>query len=128
MASAGTSLGSVLGRVWRSAQTRDRELLREFLDQDRLFAAYAICDLDDREFGRTRWGVAFDDGRPVAVVMEYRGLSPQPLFVMGDPAGRRGVPARCHPATHRVPRRHGRSCRAAARRLPGRATARRWCG
>lgn len=67
--------------------TRDRELLHAFLNRDRLFAAYAIADTDDLEFGRTRWGVAFDDGEPVAVVMEYRGISPQPLFVMGDPDG-----------------------------------------
>ena len=78
---------SVLGSGLEIRQTRDRELLREFLDSDRLFAAYAICDLDDREFGRTRWGVALDHGRPVAVVLEYTGLSPQPLFVMGDRAG-----------------------------------------
>jgi ribosomal protein S18 acetylase RimI-like enzyme len=35
----------------------DRALLRGFLERDRLYAAYALCDLDDREFGRTRWGV-----------------------------------------------------------------------
>jgi ribosomal protein S18 acetylase RimI-like enzyme len=67
--------------------TRDRQLLHRFLGQDRVFAAYAIADTDDAEFGRTRFGVAFDDGDPVAVVMEYRGVSPQPVFVMGDPAG-----------------------------------------
>jgi ribosomal protein S18 acetylase RimI-like enzyme len=64
--------------------TRDRELLREFLDQDRLFAAYALCDLDEREFARTHWGIALDHGRPVAVALEYTGQSPQPLFVMGE--------------------------------------------
>jgi ribosomal protein S18 acetylase RimI-like enzyme len=67
--------------------TRDRVLLRELLRSDRLFAAYALADTDDREFGRTRWGVAFSASRPVAVVMEYRGVSPQPLFMMGEPAG-----------------------------------------
>ncbi|MBX3029506.1 MAG: GNAT family N-acetyltransferase [Chloroflexi bacterium] len=67
--------------------TRDRELLREFLETDRLMAAYALCDLDDREFGRTRWGVALDRGEPVAVALEYLGMSPQPLFVMGEPGG-----------------------------------------
>jgi ribosomal protein S18 acetylase RimI-like enzyme len=67
--------------------TRDRELLREFLEQDRLFAAYAICDLDEREFPRTRWGVALEGGRAVAVVLEYGGSSPQPLFVMGREEG-----------------------------------------
>jgi GNAT superfamily N-acetyltransferase len=67
--------------------TRDRVLLRSFLERDRLYAAYAICDLDDREFAKTRWGVAWDRDRPLAVAMEYSGLSPQPLFVMGDPEG-----------------------------------------
>lgn len=67
--------------------TRDRQMLREFLGQDRLFAAYAIADTDDSEFARTRWGIAFDDRAPVAVVLEYRGISPQPLFAMGEPAG-----------------------------------------
>ncbi|MEA2623453.1 MAG: hypothetical protein QOH61_2363 [Chloroflexota bacterium] len=67
--------------------TRDRVLLREFLEQDRLFAAYAICDLDEREFARTRWGVALDRGRPVALALEYSGAAPQPLFVMGETEG-----------------------------------------
>lgn len=67
--------------------TRDRDLILEVLGRDRLFAAYAIADLDPVEFPRTRWGVAFDAARPVAVVMEYHGLSPQPLFAMGDPDG-----------------------------------------
>lgn len=67
--------------------TRDREALRGFLEQDRLFAAYAICDLEEREFPRTRWGIAMDRGQVVAVVLEYSGLSPQPHFVMGDDEG-----------------------------------------
>ena len=65
----------------------DRALLRGFLQRDRLYAAYALCDLDDREFGRTRWGVAFAGSDPVAVVLEYAGLAPQPVFVMGENAG-----------------------------------------
>jgi ribosomal protein S18 acetylase RimI-like enzyme len=71
--------------------TRDRDLLLSFMEQDRLFAAYAIADMDDVEFPRTRWGVAIEEGRPVAVVMEYRGISPQHLFLMGDPEGIRGI-------------------------------------
>jgi len=65
----------------------DRALLRGFLERDRLYAAYAICDLDDREFGRTRWGVAWSGGAIIAVVMEYSGASPQPLFTMGREDG-----------------------------------------
>lgn len=67
--------------------TRDGEVLREFLEQDRLFAAYAICDLDEREFARTRWGIAMHGGSLIALVMEYSGESPQPVFAMGENDG-----------------------------------------
>jgi len=65
----------------------DRGQLRAFLEMDRILAAYAICDLEDKEFGKTRWGGAFDGDRLVAVALEYSGLTPQPLFVMGRPEG-----------------------------------------
>ena len=74
-------------RPLEAVSTRDRDLLRGFLEQDRLYAAYALCDLDDAEFAKTRWGVALHDGRVVAIALQYTGLSPQPLFVMGDPDG-----------------------------------------
>ncbi len=63
--------------------TTDRQALRDFLEQDRLFAAYALADLDDREFSRTRWGAALEGGQIIAVALEYAGTTPQPLFVMG---------------------------------------------
>ncbi len=68
-------------------QTTDRGLLRAFLGQDRLYAAYAICDLEEREFGRTRWGAAYDGDDLIAVGMEYTGPTPQPLFVLGRADG-----------------------------------------
>ena len=79
---AGRERGSISVR-----ETTDRTLLRAFLETDRLFSAYALCDLDDHEFLRTRWGVAHSGGRPVAVVLQYAGYSPQPIFVMGENAG-----------------------------------------
>jgi len=70
-----------------AAVSSDRALLRGFLERDRLYAAYAICDLDDREFGRTRWGVAWSGGAVIAIAMEYTGASPQPVFTMGREDG-----------------------------------------
>ena len=78
--------------------TTDRVMLRTFLERDRLFAAYALCDLDDREFRKTRWGVATDRDEPVAVALEYAGLTPQPLFVIGRPDGVSGDTAGHRPA------------------------------
>jgi ribosomal protein S18 acetylase RimI-like enzyme len=67
--------------------TTDRAVLRAFLERDRLFSAYAICDLAAREFNRTAWGMAWERDEPVALVMEYGGPSPQPVFCMGQPDG-----------------------------------------
>jgi ribosomal protein S18 acetylase RimI-like enzyme len=80
-------LARSVGSAISVSPTRDRALLRAFLERDRIRAAYAVCDLDPREFGKTRWGVATRDGAPIAVVLEYTGLTPQPMFVMGDPDG-----------------------------------------
>jgi GNAT superfamily N-acetyltransferase len=66
---------------------QDREVIRDFLEGDRLFAAYALCDLEDREFARTRWGAAFQGDQLVAIALEYSGMTPQPLFVMGRDDG-----------------------------------------
>lgn len=79
----------VLGRRSQAIArpTTDREILRAFLEQDRLYAAYAICDLEEREFGRTRWGAAYDGEELVAVGLEYSGPTPQPVFVMGRTDG-----------------------------------------
>ena len=74
--------GSVVART-----TTDRELLRAFLERDRLYAAYALCDLEDREFGRTKWGIAQDGDDVVALVLEYSGMTPQPVFLMGEADG-----------------------------------------
>ncbi len=68
-------------------QTTERDLLRAFLGQDRLYAAYALCDLEDREFARTRWAAAYDGDALVAVGLEYTGPTPQPVFVMGSTDG-----------------------------------------
>lgn len=78
-------VGRRSGAVART--TTDRALLHAFLGGDRLFAAYAICDLEEREFGRTRWGVANDGDQLVAVGLEYTGPTPQPVFVMGRADG-----------------------------------------
>jgi len=67
--------------------TTDRDLIRSFLDRDRIYAAYALADLEDREVARSRWGIARADGEVVSLVLEYGGPSPQPLFVAGRDDG-----------------------------------------
>jgi ribosomal protein S18 acetylase RimI-like enzyme len=72
----------------------DRDEIAAFLRTDRRYAAYAFGDLDGPNRERSRWGIAHDDlGRPIAVAMHQDGIVPQPLFVMGDPAGCREIVA-----------------------------------
>jgi len=85
MASVAATSRRARGLAIRSVT--DRGELRAFLETDRILAAYAICDLEDREFGKTRWGGAFEGDRLVALALEYSGITPQPLFVMGRPDG-----------------------------------------
>jgi ribosomal protein S18 acetylase RimI-like enzyme len=84
---AGAEADGREGRRLLAVPSADRILLRRFLERDRLYAAYALCDLDEREFARTRWGVAFDGPDPIALALDYAGPAPQPLFTMGDPSG-----------------------------------------
>jgi RimJ/RimL family protein N-acetyltransferase len=66
----------------------DRDEIAAFLRTDRRYAAYALGDLDGTNRERCSWGIAYDDlGRPVALAMHQEGMVPQPLFVMGAPAG-----------------------------------------
>ncbi|MEZ4596538.1 MAG: hypothetical protein R3C32_06660 [Chloroflexota bacterium] len=59
--------GSILRPSLEIRATRDRDMLADFLSADRLFAAYALCDLDDREWADPL-GVALDQGRPAVAL------------------------------------------------------------
>ncbi len=76
----------------RARAVADREEIAGFLRRDRLYAAYALGDLDGPGRNRVLWGMAYGlDGRPTALAMHHEGLVPQPLFLMGDLAGCRAV-------------------------------------
>lgn len=83
---ATTTLDRTASRLLATTTT-DRTLIRQFLDRDRLFAAYALADLEDREAARSRWGIAKAGDEVVSLVLEYGGPSPQPLFVAGRDDG-----------------------------------------
>jgi ribosomal protein S18 acetylase RimI-like enzyme len=65
----------------------DRDAIRAFLERDRLFGAYALADLEDREAGRAKWGIARVGDEIVSLVLEYGGPSPQPLYAVGRDDG-----------------------------------------
>jgi ribosomal protein S18 acetylase RimI-like enzyme len=70
----------------------DRSEIADFLRRDRLYAAYAIGDLDGPNRAKVAWAMAHDEeGSPTALVMHHEGLVPQPLFLMGAPDGCRAI-------------------------------------
>lgn len=81
----GTSEAAAPGLI--AATTRDRAALRAFLRRDPLFAGYALCALDERPFELARWGIATRGAETIAVATSQGGPDPQPVFVMGEPAG-----------------------------------------
>lgn len=56
--------------------------LERVLEADRLWAAYALADLDPPHEQHADWQAADD-----AVVLAYRGFEPPVLFAAGNPAG-----------------------------------------
>jgi ribosomal protein S18 acetylase RimI-like enzyme len=76
----------------RARAVTDRDAIASYLRRDRLYAAYALGDLDGPNRGRVAWGMAHDEaGEATALVMHHEGLVPQPLFLMGSPDGCRAI-------------------------------------
>ncbi len=72
----------------RARPVTDRSEIVGFLRRDRLYAAYALGDLDGPNRHRVAWALAYDaDGQPTALASHHEGLVPQPLFLMGDATG-----------------------------------------
>ena len=126
MATVASAAAAIVARA-----TTDKALLRAFLERDRLFAAYAICDLEEREFARTRWGVALDGRRARrASSSSTPARRRSRCSSMGRDGRHRGDPARPDPAADRLRRRARRgSCPAietAYRVDPGPPMVRMW--
>ena len=76
----------------RARAVGDRDEIAAFLRRDRIYAAYALGDLDGPNRSRVAWAMAHDDGgSPTALAMHHEGLVPQPLFLMGAPDGCRAI-------------------------------------
>src|SRR2546426_678295 len=58
---------------------------REFLERDRLLAAYALADIDQPHIEGARWWVGRRDGEIQAVVLVVEGLPFRPCFATGSP-------------------------------------------
>jgi ribosomal protein S18 acetylase RimI-like enzyme len=65
----------------------DKSQILAYLETDRLYAAYAVGDLEPDLFIHCEWFGAERDGRLRALVLHYSGLSFPIVFLMGDADG-----------------------------------------
>jgi GNAT superfamily N-acetyltransferase len=66
-------------------QTTDKDELATFLNRDRLYAGYALCDLEEY-FESCQWFLTTDaQGVARGLAMEFGRLDPVVLFLMGEP-------------------------------------------
>jgi GNAT superfamily N-acetyltransferase len=69
----------------------DKSKILAYLESDRLYAAYAVGDLEPDLFVHCEWFGAEQDGRLQALALHYSGLGFPIVFVMGDAGGLRAI-------------------------------------
>jgi ribosomal protein S18 acetylase RimI-like enzyme len=73
--------------MWNVRRLTDPTEILAFLERDRLYAAYAIADLEAEMFKHTHWYQAEAEGQARSLVLHFTALDPDALFIMGDAAG-----------------------------------------
>ena len=77
--------------MWKTSRLTDKSQILSYLETDRLYAAYAIGDLDPVMFGQSTWAAAEQAGRLQALALLFCGLDPPALFLMGHTGGVRAI-------------------------------------
>jgi GNAT superfamily N-acetyltransferase len=76
---------------WKVKELTDRDEILFYLETDRLYAAYAIGDLETDLFEQTAWFGADNDGQMQSLAMLFRGVKMPVLFLMGNSDGIRAI-------------------------------------
>lgn len=73
------------------AELTDKSQILAYLETDRLYAAYAVGDLEPELFAHCAWFGAEREGRLRALALHYGGLGFPVVFLMGDANGLRAI-------------------------------------
>jgi ribosomal protein S18 acetylase RimI-like enzyme len=73
--------------MWQVNTLTNKNQILAFLQQDHIYAAYAIGDLEPSLFAQCQWFGAKYNGEMLAVALFFTGLQPPALFTMGDTDG-----------------------------------------
>lgn len=76
---------------WKTRELTDQAQILSYLERDRLYAAYAIGDLEPELFAQSTWVGAEKTGQLSALILHFRGLKLPALFLMGRCKGLRVI-------------------------------------
>lgn len=79
--------------MWHVDTLNDADALLAFLQHDRVYAAYAIGDLEPAYAAASAWFGAWQGKTLAALALVYSGLEPPVLFTLGAPAGLQAIMA-----------------------------------
>jgi ribosomal protein S18 acetylase RimI-like enzyme len=65
----------------------ERGKIASFLQQDRIWAGYAICDLEDKLFPLCEWHSTREDDKISSLCLYFKGLDIPTQITFGDPTG-----------------------------------------
>jgi RimJ/RimL family protein N-acetyltransferase len=77
--------------MWKTSRLTDKSQILAYLETDRLYAAYAIGDLEPGMFVQSTWAGAEEASRLQALALLFCGLKLPALFLMGDADGLRAI-------------------------------------
>ena len=77
--------------MWKTVELANKSQILAYLETDRLYAAYAIGDLEAGLFAQCTWVGTEKDGQLGALALCFRGLEPPALFLMGMADGLRAI-------------------------------------
>jgi ribosomal protein S18 acetylase RimI-like enzyme len=83
--------GEAFIEMWQTSELNEKSQILNYLNTDRLYAAYAIGDLEPELFAQSTWGGATQDNRLQALALHFRGLQLPAFFLMGNPHGLRAI-------------------------------------
>jgi ribosomal protein S18 acetylase RimI-like enzyme len=78
-------------RDWQVRELKERDTIRCYLNSDRLYAAYALGDLEPSLYAQCRWWLAEPTlaatDEAWALVLHFAGLAPHAVVCLGKPDG-----------------------------------------
>ncbi|MFQ6101162.1 MAG: GNAT family N-acetyltransferase [Anaerolineae bacterium] len=77
--------------MWKASRLTDKSQILAYLETERIYAAYAIGDLEPRLFAQCAWFGAEKDSRLQALALHFGGLSIPVIFLMGNADGLRAI-------------------------------------